>query len=139
MFIDKEDYIQVSADALKIMQQATDSNRVKAELRAIDLIKGYLRDRYDTEAIFAAEGEERNMTIVGYTIDITLFYLVCSLPQKMGYEIRKELYDQAIAWLKDVQKGNVMLDLPTITGTDGQEDANNPIKYGTGIKNKYFW
>lgn len=142
MFLTQEDYIQVGADALKIMQQASDDNRYKAEARAISLIKGYLRPRYDVEAVFNAQGEERDMTLVGYAIDIALYYLVASLPQRMGFEIREKLFEQAVAWLKDVQRGNIQLDLPPAPPSPDGSDADSatgPIRFGTGIRNDYFW
>ena len=45
MFITEQDYIQVSADALRIIQQATDDNRLLAERRAMDRIASYLDGR----------------------------------------------------------------------------------------------
>ena len=61
MFITEQDYIQVSADALRIIQQATDDNRLLAERRAMDRISSYLDGRYDMQAAFTAEGEARNL------------------------------------------------------------------------------
>ncbi len=57
MFITEQDYIQVSADALRIIQQATDDNRLLAERRAMDRIASYLDGRYDMQTAFTAEGE----------------------------------------------------------------------------------
>ena len=62
MFITEQDYIQVSADALRIIQQATDDNRLLAERRAMDR-RSYLDGRYDMQA-FTAEGEARNLDLV---------------------------------------------------------------------------
>lgn len=90
MFITEQDYIQVSADALRIIQQATDDNRLLAERRAMDRIASYLDGRYDMQAAFTAEGEAKNLDLVGLVADMALYFMVLSLPQKMGYEIRKE-------------------------------------------------
>ena len=84
MFITEEDYIQVGPDALKIMQQSSTDNRKTAEQRAMSRIAAALRARYDVDATFAREGEERDAELVGCATDIALYHMVCSLPGKMG-------------------------------------------------------
>lgn len=139
MFLTESDYIVASADALKILQQSDTINRERAERMACEEMAGYLRNRYDTEKIFSATGEERNDTIVMYACDITLYHLVSWLPGKMGHEIRKERYEYAIKWLEKVQSGKVTPDLPTYIGENGEEDVNNPVKWGAGKNNTYIW
>lgn len=139
MFLTENDYIVASADALNILQQSTAGKREKAEKMACEEIAGYLRSRYDTGLIFSASEEKRNDVIVMYACDITLYHLVSWLPGKMGREIRKERYDRAIKWLEEVQSGKVTPDLPTCTGQNGEEDINNPIKWGAGKSNTYIW
>ena len=85
-----DDYVQVSSDALKIIQQSDDDRRYRAEQAAQEEISSYLRSRYDVTAIFDDDVTNRNMQVVMYYCDIVLYNLVCSLPQKMGYELRKE-------------------------------------------------
>lgn len=84
MFITEQDYIQVSADALRIIQQATSDNRLLAERRAMDRIASYLDGRYDMQAAFTAEGEAKNLDLVGLVADLALYFMVLSLPQKWG-------------------------------------------------------
>lgn len=139
MFLTENDYIVASADALTIFSQSTPEKREKAEKMAIEEIAGYLRSRYDTGLIFSAVGDNRNDVIVMHACDITLYHLVSWLPGKMGREIRKERYERAIKWLEEVQAGKVMPDLPTCTGEDGEEDINNPVKWGSGKSNTYIW
>lgn len=139
MFLTENDYIVASADALTIFQQSTPEKREKAEKMAIEEIAGYLRSRYDTGLIFSAVGDDRNDVIVMHACDITLYHLVSWLPGKMGREIRKERYERAIKWLEEVQSGKVTPDLPTCTGEDGEEDINNPVKWGSGKSNIYIW
>lgn len=139
MFLTENDYIVASADALTIFSQSTPEKREKAEKMAIEEIAGYLRSRYDTGLIFSAIGDNRNDVIVMHACDITLYHLVSWLPGKMGREIRKERYERAIKWLEEVQSGKVTPDLPTCTGEDGEEDVNNPVKWGSGKSNTYIW
>lgn len=57
----------------------------------------------------------------------------------MGHDIRKERYDLAVKWLEGVAAGKITLDLPTVTGEDGEEDIYNPMKWGSEKKNTYLW
>lgn len=139
MFLTENDYIVASADALTIFQQSTPEKREKAEKMAIEEIAGYLRSRYDIGLIFSAVGDNRNDVIVMHACDITLYHLTSWLPGKMGREIRKERYERAIKWLEEVQAGKVTPNLPTCTGEDGEEDINNPVKWGSGKSNTYIW
>ena len=139
MFLTENDYIVASADALTIFSQSTPEKREKAEKMAIEEIAGYLRSRYDTGLFFSAVGDNRNDVIVMHACDITLYHLTSWLPGKMGREIRKERYERAIKWLEEVQAGKVTPNLPTCTGEDGEEDINNPVKWGSGKSNTYIW
>lgn len=139
MFIAENDYIQVGTEALNIMQKSSEENRLMAEQRALSRIAGALRGRYDVEAAFAREGSERDAELVGCATDIALYHMCCSLPQKMGYEIREKRYEQALKYLKEIQAGNVTPDIPTLTGPNGEEDYHNPIRYGSAEKNNYIW
>ena len=120
MFIDTEDYKVVIGDAaLKVVSQSSPENIANAEAEAIEEISGYLRPVYDTAAIFAATGNDRNRLIVMYTADIVLYHLTASQPQKMGSEIRKERYERAVKWLEGVQAGRIVPDLPLTVSDDG--------------------
>jgi phage gp36-like protein len=139
MFLTENDYIVASADSLNIFQQSTSQKREQAEKMAIEEIAGYLRSRYDTDLIFSATSDNRNDIIVMYTCDIALYHLVSWLPNKMGRDIRKERYDRAVKWLEEVQAGKVTPNLPTCTGENGENDVNNPIKWGSEKSNTYIW
>lgn len=139
MFLTEEDYIVASSTALSVLQQSSEENRERAERMAIEEVSGYLRSRYDVEKVFAATGAERNDLVVMRTCDVALYHLSSWLPNKMGHDIRKERYDLAVKWLEGVQAGKITPDLPTVTGEDGEEDINNPMKWGSEKKNVYLW
>ena len=139
MFITEEDYIQVGPDALKIMQQSTTDNPKTPEQRAMSRIAAALRARYDVDATFAREGEERDAELVGCATDIALYHMVCSLPGKMGNEVREKRYKDALDYLKEIQAGRITPNIPTITGPSGEEDYQNPVRYGSATKNDYIW
>lgn len=139
MFITEKDYIQVGESALKIMQQSSEENRKSAEQRAMSRIAASLRGRYDVEATFAREGNDRDAELVGCATDIALYHMVCTLPKSMGLEIREKRYNAALDYLKEIQAGRITPDIPTITGPAGEEDYHNPVRYGSAPKNDYIW
>lgn len=138
MFITEEDYrVVIGEQALKVISQVTPENHENAESEAIEEISGYLRPKYDTEAIFSAEGAERNKLIVMYTCDCALYHMAASLPQKMGMEIRKERYERAIKWLEAVQSGKIVPELPAATDDDGESIGS--MTYGCQRKLRNNW
>ncbi len=89
MFLSDNDYAVVIGEAaLKVISHASPENIVKAETEAIEEISGYLRPVYDTDAIFSAQGKNRNPIIVMRTADITLYHLAASLPPLKKFGIR---------------------------------------------------
>lgn len=139
MYITEQDYINIGKEALDIVQQSKPENRLLAERFAEDFAKGYLRARYDVEAAFALEGDRRNMALVGCLTDIALYRMALGLPARMSLEKYREQYKAQVEWLEAVQASEVMLGLPTVTGPDGEEDYNNPIRTGEGTRSNYTW
>ena len=85
------------------------------EDRAIQEMKSYLSDRYDVIAMFPsapAQGgtDTRNSLVLMMAIDISVYHLFCiHNPQKMS-TIRKDRYDRAVEWLKQVMRGRVNIE-----------------------------
>ena len=139
MFITEDDYKVVVGDtALKVISQTDDANRNNAEAEAQEEISGYLRPRYDCNAIFAAKGAHRNRQIVMYVCDIALYHMVSAMPQKMGSEIRKERYERAIQWLEGVQAGKIVPDLPLAIDEQGMPTGES-ILYSSQPQLRHNW
>ena len=138
MFLETEDYKAVcDPDDLDVIIQSDTQSRQRAERTAMEEISLYLRGRYDIAKAFAATGEERNFWLIQITVNIVLYYMIHWLPQNMGFDARKQLYDDAIARLKDVQSGRATPDLPTYTNSQGGTDTANPMRYGSMSPNIY--
>lgn len=123
---------------VKVVSQASGEIRDNAELEACEEIAGYLRPKYDTEAVFSAEGEERNRLVVMYAADIALYHMIAAMPQKMGSEIRKERYERAVKWLEGVQAGKIIPDLPLATDEDGTPTGDLLI-FGSQKQLRHNW
>ena len=139
MYLEEQDYNNIGKEALEIVQQSDVQNRLLAEQYAMEYAAGYLRGRYDLAKTFEMTGDERNMALVGCLTDISLYRMCLNLPARMGLEKRKQQLDEAVKWLQAVQSSEIILDLPTVTGPNGEEDYYNPIRTGEGIRNDYFW
>lgn len=138
MFLTVDDYRVVCSEAdLDIITQSSEDTRRRAERIAMDEVAGYVRSRYDIDTAYAAEGEERNSLLVQVTVDISLYYLSKWLPQYMGSEVRVELYDLAIARLKDIQKGVFSPDLPQYAPENENAAGAQPMIYGSMKKQSY--
>jgi phage gp36-like protein len=125
-----------------------DSNiTLQAIAAAIEEVRSYLsgnfkrewkdgRLRYDVDAILNATGDERNALILSHTATIAKWYIVELCNADIIYETAKERYDRAVAWFKDLAKGNVNLStLPTLNDDENENgEDTSPWLYGSRTK-----
>jgi len=139
-FITQEDFKVVSSEAsLKAITGADPDNISNAIAEAQEEVACYLRPKYDTDRIFATEGNDRNRQLVMYTADIALYNMIASLPNRMGNETRKERYERAIKWLEGVQAGKIVPDLPIATDETGSDISQGGVlAYGNG-PDRHSW
>lgn len=138
MYLEEQDYKAVCTD-YEFQQLQADTEREQAEEAALEIIASYTRHRYDIAEEFCRNGAERNAMLVQVAVNITLYLMIHRLPQKMGHDRRECLYQEAIAWLKDVQASKASPNLPTYTAEDGSTDANNPVKWGSMKPSTTTW
>ena len=137
MFLTLDDYAGV-CDQYELKQITQDPvTRQTAEAAALEQIVSYLRYRFDIDRAFSSEGEARNPMLVQCAVNISLWLMVHRLPQNMGHERRECLYNDAIKWLRDIQAGKASPNLPLYQTPDGDDDARNPVRYGSMKPNKY--
>lgn len=142
MFLTNDDYRVVCCPAdLEIICQSSDDIRRQAERIAMEEVAGYVRTRYDIDAAYAKTDIYRNPLLVQLTVSIALWWLGQWLPGMIGGEMRLTLYDNAIARLKDIQKGNFTPDFPEYPdgGDPGSGLGGNPIRYSSMQKSGYDW
>lgn len=122
---------------LTVINQDDTANLDRAERYAIEEVSSYLRTRYDVAMAFSRTGDQRNGFLVMIVADVALYHLVAWLPKRIGFEIRETRYNQAIAWLKDVQSGKATPDLPTPTDPTTGQETSQPVRYGGWSKSEY--
>lgn len=99
---------------------------------AIEEARGYLT-AYDTAAIFAATGNDRNPILLLYIKDIAVWHYIQLSNPGVEMDLRLERYKRAIEWLENVQKGksNPTLPYPAVTPPS---EPDNYIKWGSNTK-----
>ena len=120
-FLTDEDYFQIKAEILKLLNGSTPTlannyKLIKAENAAIKQIKNRLSSRFDVDLIFTpmeGESDGRDAFMVMLAVDMTLYHLYSQTGSKDIPEHRKERYQDALDFLKDASLGAIPTDLPT--------------------------
>ena len=115
MYIDEKDYRTAIDEREQAIISRYPDEWQRAEAVACEIAAGYLRTRYNVDEAYAKLGEERNPRLVQAIIHIALYQMVHRLPQNMGYERWKDRYEEAIAWLENVQAGKTSPALPLLS------------------------
>jgi len=101
---------------------------------AISETKGYL-SAFDIAAIFAKTGEERDALLLIWLKDIAVWHYIAIARPAVDYEVRETRYKAAIAWLKGVQKGDIVPpDFHIKTNPDGSEENTSGMLFGSNPK-----
>lgn len=109
MFIEKTDITAtgIHGEILESLTRNTDQTVEDVIAFAIDEMGGYLSSRYDVTEIFNKTGSNRNGSIMQFCIDITLYHIHTKGNPNVIPDIRVKRYDDAIDWLKGVQRGTI--------------------------------
>lgn len=127
--------------------EADDDIVMIAITAAEDQVKSYLRPGttknnfdgrplYDVDTIFSQTGADRNALLLEITKNIAEWYLIRLCNVDMLFENVKDRYDRDINWLKQVQKGETVLDLPVIDPST-INDNRQPFRFGSRPKFNY--
>lgn len=115
----------ISGNDERMLQMAIDA--------AVAEAKGYLH-RYDTDKIFGAAGDERNALLVYWVKDIAVWHYINIANPGIDWQVREIRYKAAIAWLKGVQKMDIVPDLPPVVDDDGNRENTTGWKIGSNPK-----
>jgi phage gp36-like protein len=110
-FIELTDYdASIHREILDALVRDDEAIAEVCEDRAIAEMRGYLSRRYDVNAIFSATGNDRNQLILMMAMDIAIYHVFCiHNPQKIS-QIRKDRYERAMEWLKQVADEDISID-----------------------------
>lgn len=131
-FLVETDYNAQIRNEVKAVLLQSDGSQALAEQMAEAEITSYLRPRgYDVVAIFAATDTERNAQIIMLMVDIVLYHLHSNIVTRAMPTTRQKRYDDAIAWLTRVSKGQLEPNLPRL---EDDEDATPLLRLGSNKK-----
>jgi phage gp36-like protein len=138
MFLSQADYMPQIQPEIKQAVASDPTIWSSSELQAQEEIEGYLRNRYDVANIFNKVGTARNQRIVMLMVDIALYHTVSRLAPRNIPELREVRYEQAIDWLKAVNKGTVTPDLPLIPDT-ANGGFQSELRLGSNKKLTHYY
>ncbi|MBS1535322.1 MAG: DUF1320 family protein [Bacteroidetes bacterium] len=149
MFIEKDDLGSVIYSyQIEDITEGDDNLVAQACAAAIEEAKSYLtpniktkqsfdgRLLYDVEAIFSAEGTDRNSLILQHCATLAKWHLVTLCNADVIYEQAKDRYDRAIDWFTKIAKGTINLTgLPQLTISPDTETAE---AFYSGSRTKFI-
>ncbi|MGL4908153.1 MAG: phage protein Gp36 family protein [Bacteroidales bacterium] len=102
---------------------------------AIEEVKSYLSGKYNTDTIFAQQGENRNPLILAHAKTLAVWHIIQLANVDIIYDKAKERYDRCIDWLNRCANGKLNPDLPPATGDDG--NIQSSVRFGSMAKQQY--
>lgn len=106
---------------------------------AMEEAAGYLRTRYDMEAVYSTADDKRPALLMHRIKDLATWHLISLANPNIDIELREKRYLDAIKWLKDAQKGIVTLSLPLLTDDDPSDGVGIEISWSSNPKrNNHF-
>ena len=99
----------------------------------VSLMKEYLQG-YDTEAAFAAQGDERNDTLLHYLNALVVYDLCARYTRQSINETIALGREEAMRWLERVAQGQLAVNLPAI---DRDKDGKDDPPYSMGSQPRY--
>ena len=131
MFIQDSDYSDIiNNEELAVITANNPNNRKSAETKAISKISHVLSRQYDTNAIFSAQGADRDATIIEYVIYYTLYILFGRIAKDKVPADRYEQYAEAREFFRMCAEDDINTNLPRKQTILGQEESP-AIRFGS--------
>lgn len=108
------------------------------ENRAVATVRSLIGARYDCDAIFSATGDERNVLVLKVCVDIAVYEIFCQHnPYKMS-QVRKDRYDDAMQWLRDVRDFNANIEGAPLLDEESRKDNSRWLIGSHPQRDTYF-
>lgn len=102
----------------------------KSVLLAIAESRSYLIQKYDLDKELSKTGNDRDIQLVSYIVDISLYHLHSRISPRNIPELRVTRYENAIEWLKMCAQGHCTPKLEVILPAQGRRN-----RFGGNTKN----
>ena len=138
MFLSKDELKTVAlTEVINIITESDDTIVAQIIAESIDLMKSYLHNYYNINAIFDAAGNDRSLIVLKYLKDIVIHEIYIRRTHEYN-EAAKIRYDEALLWLEKVAKGEINPPLPQGEDTDGDGKSDTDTSYlNLGSRPKY--
>ena len=93
----------------------------------------YLQGRYDTDAVFGDEGDERNLAVLAH-LKAMVLAAIYTVHGRAVNEVAQAKVEEAMRWLEGVASGKLTPDLPR---RDADQDGHPDSHLVLGSKRKY--
>lgn len=70
-------------------------------------MKGYMNPKYDTAKIFVKTGAARNKMLILLGRDMAIYHILTLCNPGVDYQSKKDRYDRAVEWFKQLQKEQI--------------------------------
>ena len=115
------------SENVEVISRGDNTLLVAAIDAALAEVKGYLT-AYDIATEFEKKGDKRNAILVVFLKDIAVWHFLTLCNAGSDLQLRQDKYERAIDWLKSVQKGSVVPDLPALEKPTGTFLSNSNRK-----------
>ncbi len=135
-FVTPDDYTPfIKAGNLDRLLEQDSTILEKAEATALATVRDSLDTYYDTDTIFAMTGDGRPQQVIRWVIVLALYYCYERLPANMMPERAKDNYQEVMAWLKEIERGEKPVNLPHRTKDDGTGvlTPTTKFRYGSAL------
>lgn len=109
---------------------------------AIDLAKSYL-SRYDLLALFGDDGTAPTVNsamLKNYVKDVACWYILTLSNANYNLELFEKKYDDAVKWMRDIQKGMSNPDWPYRNMDEVAKPVNgDTVEYSSNPKRNNHW
>lgn len=134
----EELYTHLYEEVIDEITRNDDAKAATAIDAAAEEARGYLT-MYDTEAIFAATGNNRNPILLLYIKDIAVWHFINLANPNVEMQLRQDRYEKAVKWLEKVQAGKTNPLLPLPAAPQDGTPLENFLKWGSNKKrNNHF-
>lgn len=139
IYLSKDDLIDViQQHLLDDSIQMTDSILDSLEHKAIAFASSYISGRYNVSLVFNAENPLRHPVLIQALAMIVVYRAVRRNAARKVPEDYKELYNEAIKILENIQAGKQRLDtLPVVEKVDGSGKPST-LMWGNSTNKDYF-
>ena len=136
MFITNEELLtHLYPESIEAISGDDERSLTAAVKGAIVQAKGYLH-KYDIQKVFGTTGDDRDPFLLIIIKDIAVWHYINIANPNIDFSVREKRLNDAVAWLKGVQKGDIIPDFPLPTNDDGTDQNTTGFRFGSNPKRR---